>query len=70
METNKKEAKDVKDVPSKDVVREWMRKDIAAASYSLSLLMRYPDIIETMADQLYDRIVTESKSPLIDSVAK
>lgn len=52
--------------PNKDQVREWVRRDITASSYFLSLLLRYPDIVENIADQLYDRIMSDEHGAAID----
>lgn len=51
---------------TKEQVTEWVRRDITAASYFLSLLIRYPDIISSVADQLYDRVMKEENGSLID----
>lgn len=57
-----------KKVPSQDQVKEWVRRDITASSYFLSLLLRYPDIIENIADQLYERIQSEANGAVIDHI--
>lgn len=54
--------------PSKEQVKEWVRRDITASSYFLSLVLRYPDIVESIADQLYERIMSEEQGALIDHI--
>lgn len=56
------------EVPSKETVKEWVRRDITASSYFLSLLLRYPDIIENIAEQLYERIMSEEQGAVIDHI--
>lgn len=57
-----------KKVPSQDQVKEWVRRDITASSYFLSLLLRYPDIIENIAEQLYERVMAEESGAVIDHI--
>lgn len=58
------------EMPTKDQVREWIKRDISASSYFLGMLLRYPDICEKLADELYTRIVSEEQGALIDHVTK
>lgn len=62
METIEKKA------PSQEQVKEWVRRDITASSYFLSLLLRYPDIVENIAEQLYDRIQSEANGAVVDHI--
>lgn len=62
METIEKKA------PTQEQVKEWVRRDITASSYFLSLLLRYPDIVENIADQLYERIQSEANGSVIDHI--
>lgn len=57
-----------KKMPSKETVKEWVRRDVSASSYFLSMLLRYPDIIENVAEQLYDRIMSEEHGAAIDHI--
>lgn len=54
--------------PSQEQVKEWVRRDITASSYFLSLLLRYPDIVENIATQLYERIMSEEQGSVIDHI--
>lgn len=54
--------------PTQDQVKEWVRRDITASSYFLSLLLRYPDIVENIAEQLYERIMSEEHGAAIDHI--
>lgn len=47
--------------PSREVVREWVKRDLHAAHYALRLLLRYPDIVERMADEMYERLIIEEQ---------
>lgn len=58
------------EMPTKDQVREWIKRDISASSYFLAMLLRYPDIVEALADELYKRIISEEQGALIDHVTK
>lgn len=55
---------------TREQVYEWTKRDISAASYFLSMLLRYPDIIQGVADQLYDRVMDEEQGALIEKVSK
>lgn len=57
-------------VPSKEQVKEWIRRDMAAASYFLSMMLRYPDVIENLADQLYEKVMSEEHGAAIDHINK
>lgn len=54
--------------PSRADVNAWIARDVSAASYFLSMLLRYPDIIESIAGELYARILKEEQGALIDHV--
>jgi len=55
METNEKKAQ----VPTKDQVKEWLKRDIAAASYGLRVMLRYPDLLDKFSEEVYDRLIAE-----------
>lgn len=55
---------------TREQVYEWTKRDISAASYFLSMLLRYPDIIQGVADELYDRVMDEEQGALIDKMLK
>lgn len=58
------------EIPSRDVVREWVKKDLHAANYALALLLRYPDIVEKMADEIYERLLIEESDKRMDELDK
>lgn len=55
---------------TREQVYEWTKRDISAASYFLSMLLRYPDIIQGVADQLFDRVMDEEQGAFIDKISK
>lgn len=61
-----KRSKDEK--PSREQVREWTKRDLLAASYFLNLLQRYPEIIDEMADLIYDHATIKENGAAIDHV--
>lgn len=54
--------------PTQDQVKEWVRRDIMASSYFLSLLLKYPDIVENIATQVYERVMSEEHGAAIDHI--
>lgn len=58
------------EMPTKDQVRLWVKQDINASSYFLSMLLRYPDLVDKIADEFYERIVSEEQGALIDHINK
>lgn len=63
-------AKNAKKEVTREQVYEWTKRDISAASYFLSMLLRYPDIIQGVADELYDRVMDEEQGALIEKITK
>lgn len=59
-----------RELPSQEQVTEWIKRDINAASYFLSMMVRYPDIVDSLAREIYERILTEEQGALIDKVRK
>lgn len=58
-------------VPEKATVLTWIRKDLEAAHYLLGIILqRHPEIVEEMADQVYDTIMRKENGAAIDHVAK
>jgi len=41
-------------VPNKETIVKWVRRDLEAAHYFLGLLLRYPSILETAAKELLE----------------
>lgn len=72
MENESKTAsgKSLPKVPSREDVHEWIKRDISAASYFLSMLLRYPDIMESIAGEIYARVLKDEQGSGIDHVEK
>lgn len=66
-EYNKKPAS-IPNVPSKEDVHKWIKRDLSAASYFLAMMLRYPDIIESLATELYERVLKDQQGAGIDHV--
>lgn len=49
------------ETPSREMVREWIRKDLFAANYAIRLMLRYPDILDKMSDEIYERLLIEEQ---------
>jgi len=45
--------------PTKEQVKEWLKRDIAAASYGLRVMLRYPDLLDKFSEEIYDRLMSE-----------
>lgn len=45
--------------PTKDQVKEWLKRDIAAASYGLRVMLRYPDLLDKFAEEIYEKMEAE-----------
>lgn len=57
-------------MPTREQVREWSKRDLTACHYFLGMLIRYPDIIEKMADEIYQKALTSEQGAAIDKVQK
>lgn len=40
--------------PTPEQVTEWVKRDLQAAAYFLNMLLKYPEIIEECAKQIYE----------------
>lgn len=40
--------------PSRDQVRQWIERDINTAIYALSAVAKFPDLLDKMADEMYE----------------
>lgn len=47
------------ETPTREMVREWCKRDAAAAAYFLNMLMKHPDIVERLADDLFAKAVQD-----------
>lgn len=57
-------------LPSKDQVKEWLKRDIAAASYGLRVMLRYPDLLDKFSEEIYERIVAEDQDNKLEQELK
>lgn len=57
--------------PTRDQVEKWVRKDLASAHYLLGvLLQRYPDVVTSLAHDIYDHAMVKENGAGIDHVTK
>jgi len=40
--------------PTCKEIQEWTKKDLVAASYFLSMLLRYPEIVDDLGRQIFE----------------
>jgi len=58
-----------KEAPTKEVVEEWVRKDLESAHYLLGVILhRYPEIVSTIALEVYENAMTKENGAAIDHV--
>jgi len=57
-------------VPSKEDVVGWVKRDLTASSYFLAMVLHYPDLIERLGEELYERILSDEQGALIDKITK
>lgn len=57
-----------KDAPTPDRILEWVKKDIECANYCLSFVLRDPEILKRMAQEIFDAAMTKENGSLIDHV--
>lgn len=43
-----------------EMVQEWVKRDVASGAYFLSMLMRHPDVVQKIADELFAEVQRES----------
>lgn len=55
-------------VPTKEQIREWVRRDLHSAHYFMGILLRYPEIMDSCAQQIYDYAMKKENGPGIDHV--
>lgn len=72
MDTKKKveSAQGSKPQVTVEMVKEWVRRDIASGSYFLSMLMKHPDVVDKIAEELFNRVEEESTGSAIDHIEK
>lgn len=50
-----------------ELVREWIKKDVTAAHYFLGVLLRYPEALKILSDDLYGEIMRKEQGAAIDT---
>lgn len=57
------------EAPSREAVQSWVKKDLASAHYLLGVLLhRYPDVINSLANDVYDHAMKLENGAAIDHV--
>lgn len=59
-----------RDVPTVDVVTQWVRQDLTAAHYFLGILLRYPEIMESVGKQIYEHAMSKENGAAVDHLKK
>lgn len=55
--------------PTRDQVEKWVKKDLASAHYLLGVLLtRYPDVVTSLAHDIYDHAMKQEDGAAIDHV--
>lgn len=62
--------KEPKTKPTKEMVMAWVKADLGAAHYFLGMLMRYPEIMDSCASQIYEHAMRKEGGAAIDHVSK
>lgn len=58
------------DAPQKSTVLEWVRKDLQSAHYLLGVILhRHPEIVEEMAETVYETVMRKENGAAIDHEA-
>lgn len=52
--------------PTREQVRDWVKRDLSACHYFLGALLRYPDVIQELADGIYDHANKVENGSAID----
>lgn len=59
------------EMPSKDVVLEWVKKDLDSAIYLMSFVRhRHPEVLENMAEEIYQKAKREEQGQAIEHITK
>jgi len=57
--------------PTLENVKEWVRKDLQSAHYLLGVvLMRHPELVAEIGEQVYKTVMRKEAGPAIDHVDK
>lgn len=55
-------------VPSMEQIREWSKRDLEASHYFLGLILRYPEVVEKIANEIYQHAMKTENGAAIDHV--
>lgn len=55
-------------IPSKDTIRKWTENDLNSAIYFLSMVKRYPEILDKVADEIYQKAIKDEQGSAVDHV--
>lgn len=61
IEKNGAPVKDGKALPTLPTVQKWCKRDIDAAWYFLDAIRRQPELVELLAEKLYEQAVQNKK---------
>lgn len=72
MDKNNQNGKAVKDgslpPPTREMVRDWVKKDLNSAHYLLGLVLtKYPEIVVELSDIIYDNVMTKENGAAINT---
>lgn len=57
------------EAPSKDTVKNWVRRDLESARYMLEVILkRHPEIVDELGDIIYETVMRKESGPAIDHV--
>jgi hypothetical protein len=54
--------------PTKEQVVEWVKRDFASAHYFLGVMLRYPEIMESCAEQIIAHVNAKENGAAIETV--
>lgn len=54
--------------PDQPTVASWVKRDLEAAHYFLGVLLRYPEIMESVAQQIIDHVNAKENGAAIDKM--
>lgn len=58
-ESNSAKGAQLDEMPSKETIRQWVKRDVGAAAYFLSMILKDPETLNDLADILYERYRTD-----------
>lgn len=55
---------------TKEMVIEWVKRDLVASHYFLGVLLRYPEVMQSCAEQIYEHAMKREGGAAIDHTSK